>query len=74
MGKTSVLSGWSHTYSWGPRLPGCFKFTMEVDVRATMVICIIILATSTPDLRSLGLGAAHHVVPWRRSMHSGLVQ
>jgi hypothetical protein len=74
MGKTSVLSGWSHAYSWGPRLPSCFIFTMEDDVRATMVICIIILATSTPDLRSLGLDAARHVVPCWRSVHSGLVQ
>jgi hypothetical protein len=38
-----------------------------------MVPGVIILATSTPGPRSLGLGAARHVVPCGRSAHSGLV-
>jgi hypothetical protein len=51
--KLVFCPGWSHTYSWGLGLPVCLVFTMADDVGATMVQGIIILATSTPVLRSL---------------------
>jgi hypothetical protein len=44
------------------------------DVGAAMVIGAIISATSTPGFRSMGLGAAHRVVPCERSAHSGIVR
>jgi hypothetical protein len=37
-----------------------------------MVPCAVILAMSTPSFRSMGLGAAHRVVPNGRSAHLGL--
>jgi hypothetical protein len=65
---------WSHTYSWGPGLPGCLVFTMADDMGAAMVPGVIIMATPTPGLRSLGLGVARRVVPYGRSAYSGLVR
>jgi hypothetical protein len=52
----------------------CLIFTMVDDVRAAMVLGVIVLALPTLGLRSLGLGAARHVVPCERSAHSGLVR
>jgi hypothetical protein len=57
----------------GPGLPCCLLFTVVDDMGVAMVLGVIILATPTPGLLSLGLGAARHVVPYGRSMHSGLV-
>jgi hypothetical protein len=56
-----------------PGLPGYLVFTMADDVGAAMVLSIIIMATSTPGLRSLGLGSTRHVVPCERSAYSSLV-
>jgi hypothetical protein len=43
-----------------------------VDDASAMVLGTIILATSTPGFRSLGLGAARRVVPCWRFAHSVL--
>jgi hypothetical protein len=72
--KLVFYLGWSHAYSWGSRLPDYLVFTMADDVGATMVPYIIITATSTPGLRSLGLGATRQIVPYGRSVYSGLVR
>jgi hypothetical protein len=72
--KPAFYPEWSHTYSWGPGLSGCLVFTVADDVGATMVLDVIILATPTPGLCSLGLSAARHVVPCGRSAHSDLVR
>jgi hypothetical protein len=56
-----------------PGLPGCLIFTMADDVGAAMVLGIIIMATPTPGLRSLGLDATCHIVPYERCTYSDLV-
>jgi hypothetical protein len=71
--KPAFYPGWSHAYSWGLWLPSCLVFTMADGVEAAMVPGVIILATPTPVLRSLGLGASRRVVPCGRSAHSCLV-
>lgn len=64
---------WIQAYSWGLRLPSCLVFTLANDVAVAMVPCVIIMATSTPSLHSLGLGADRRVVPYGRFAYLGLV-
>jgi hypothetical protein len=71
--KPAFYRGWSHAYSWGPGLPSSLVFSVTEDLGAAMVPDVIIMATPTPGLCSLGLGAARRVVPCRRSAYSGLV-
>jgi hypothetical protein len=71
--KLAFYLGWSRAYSLDPGLPGCLVFTIADDVGAAMVPSIIIMAMPTPDLRSLGLGAARRVVSCKRSAYSDLV-
>jgi hypothetical protein len=72
--KIAFYLGWSHTCSWGLGLLDCLVFTVADDVGAAMAPGIIILATSTHGLHSLGLGAARRVVSYGRSTHSSLVR
>jgi hypothetical protein len=72
--KPASYLGWSHVYSWGLRLSTCLVFSVVDDLGVAMVLGIIILVTPTPNLYSLGLGVVRHVVPYGRSVHSGLVQ
>jgi hypothetical protein len=52
--KPAFYPGWSHSYLWAPRLPGCLVFTVADDVGVAMVLGVFILATPTPGLGSLG--------------------
>jgi hypothetical protein len=45
-------------------LPCCLLFTVVDDVGVAMVPGVIILATPTLGLLSLGLGTTHRVVPY----------
>jgi hypothetical protein len=60
-------------YSWGSKLPGCLVFTVVDDVLAVMDPGIITLATSTPGLRSLGLGVARRVLQEVCALSSSLI-
>jgi hypothetical protein len=60
--KSVFYPGWSHAYSWGLRVSGCLVFIVADGVRATIVLSVTILATPTPGLHSMGLGAARRVV------------
>jgi hypothetical protein len=71
--QQTFYPGWSHAYLWGPRLLVCLIFTATDDVGTMMVLGVIILATPTPGLYRLGLGAARRVVPSGWSAHSGLI-
>jgi hypothetical protein len=61
--KPAFYPGWSHAYSWVPGLSGCLVFIVADAVRAMIVLSVNILATPTPGLHSMGLGAARRVVP-----------
>jgi hypothetical protein len=54
--KPTFYAGWSHAYSWGPGLTVCLVFIVVDDMGAVMVRGVIIMATLTPSLRSLGPG------------------
>jgi hypothetical protein len=53
-------------------LPDCHVFMVVDGAGAAMNLGTIILAASTLDFRSLGLGATRLVVPCGRSTHSDL--
>jgi hypothetical protein len=58
----------------GVRHSDCLVFTVADDVGAAMVPGVIIMATSTLGLRSLGLGATRRIVPCGMSAYSVLVR
>jgi hypothetical protein len=57
----------------GPEVDWFFSYYLQRTARAACDPSVIIRATSTPGLRSLGLGMACLVVSYERSAHSGLV-
>jgi hypothetical protein len=68
--KSGVLPWGKATCAWYHLV---ISYSLLQTTWAVWALSAIILATPTPGLRSLGLGAAHRVAPCQRPMHSVLV-
>jgi hypothetical protein len=69
--KSSVLPRGEATHARGQCL--VVSYSLQQMTRAAWGSSVIIRATLTPGLRSLGLGATFLVMLYKRSTHLGLV-